>query len=283
MHLKWQLEEYWRVSLMLVKLIIANESRKEIVREKFSFGRNAQQYILFFYPREKSARKKLLIFFLHGGGWGHGNPGMFSFIGRFFAEAGYPVILGGYRLAPRYKFPKQLDDTYAGLKAGMQLAAKRGLPTDKIVLAGQSAGAQLASLMLLDRISLHKNQLNQNDFCGLLLISGLLDFWYCQNKKDLIMLKNYLGKPSRWPSADPIRYVQGDEAVPVLCLHGEEDLLVDKANSISFVKKINQKDRRIAELYLVDGQHHSDLTMMFLYKLPATEKLLRWLNEVEQK
>jgi len=281
MRLKWQLEEYLRVSLMLFKLMVANERRANLREEKLAYGLNRQQYILLLYPKNTNAKRKTLIFFLHGGGWGHGNPGMFRFIGRFFAEAGYPVILGGYRLAPRHKFPKQLDDAYAGLKAGMQLAAKRGLPTEKIVLAGQSAGAQIASLMFLDKVSLRKNQLSQANFSGLLLISGLLNFWYCQSPKDLTMLRNYLGKPNRWASADPIRYVQGDETVPVLCLHGEQDYLVDKANSISFVKKLNQGERQVAELHLVDGQHHSDLTIMFLDKLPVTEHLLRWLKQVE--
>ncbi len=281
MRLKWQLQEYLRVSLMLFKLMVANERRANLREEKLAYGLNRQQYILFIYPKNKNARRKTLIFFLHGGGWGHGNPSMFRFIGRFFAEAGYPVILGGYRLAPRHKFPKQLDDAYAGLKVGLQLAAKRGLPTEKIVLAGQSAGAQIASLMFLDKVSLRKNQLSQADFSGLLLISGLLNFWYCQSRKDLTMLRNYLEKPNRWASADPIRYVQGDESVPVLCLHGEQDYLVDKANSISFVKKFNQGDRQVAELHLVDGQHHSDLTIMFLDRLPVTAHLLRWLEQVE--
>lgn len=281
MRLKWQLEEYLRVSLMLFKLMVANERRVSLREEKLSYGLNRQQHILFIYPKNKNARRKTLIFFLHGGGWGHGNPSMFRFIGRFFAEAGYPVILGGYRLAPRHKFPKQLDDAYAGLKAGLQLATKRGLPTDKIVLAGQSAGAQIASLMFLDKVSLRKNQLSQTNFSGLLLISGLLNFWYCQSRKDIIMLKNYLGKPNRWANADPIRYVQGDETIPVLCLHGEQDYLVDKANSISFVKKINKGNHPVAELYLVDEQHHSDLTIMFLDRLPVTEHLLHWLEQIE--
>jgi len=283
MALLWQFEEYVRVSGMLLKILLANERRSRIIEEKLRFGRSPQQYILFFYPRKPPSKKRPLIFFLHGGGWVHGQPRMFRFIGRFFARAGYPVVLGGYRLAPRHKFPKQLDDAYAGLVAGLRLAAQRGLHLDRVVLAGQSAGAQLAALMLLDRVSLRKNQLSQDQFCGLLLISGLLDFWYCQSRKDRRMLRNYLGKPNQWPNADPVRYVQGDETIPVLCLHGEQDPLVDKANSVSFVHKLNEKGTKVAELFLVEGSHHSDLTSMFLGRLPVTERMLEWLEEVEQR
>jgi acetyl esterase/lipase len=279
MALLWRLEEYVRVSGMLLKLVLANERRSRILEEKLRYGRNPQQFILLFCPRDSAHRLRPLIFFLHGGGWGHGNPRMFRFIGRFFARAGYPVVLGGYRLAPLHRFPKQNEDAYAGLKAGLQLAARRGLRTDKVILAGQSAGAQLVSLMLLDRDSLRKNGFARENFCGLLLISGLLDFRYCRNWKDRSMLRNYLGRSSRWPIADPIRYVQGDESVPVLCLHGEADPLVDKANSISFVQKLNANGRNLAELYLVKGSHHSDLTAMFLERLPVTNRMLGWLDE----
>jgi acetyl esterase/lipase len=282
MALLWQLEEYVRVSGMLLKLLLANERRSRIIEKKVRFGRNEQQYILFLFPRKPSTKKKPLIFFLHGGGWGHGQPRMFRFIGRFFARAGYPVALGGYRLAPRHKFPKQLEDAYAGLNAALRLAAQRGLEVDRAVLAGQSAGAQLAALMLLDRVSLRKYQLSQEQFCGLLLISGLLDFWYCQSRKDRRMLRNYLGKPNQWPNADPVRYIQGDETVPVLCLHGEQDPLVDKANSVSFVHKINEKGQKVAELYLVEGSHHADLTSMFLDKLPVTGRMLEWLDGLDR-
>jgi len=282
MAMLWQLEEYMRVSGMLLKILLANERRSRIIEEKLRFGRSAHQYILFFFPRKPSTRMRPLIFFLHGGGWVHGQPRMFRFIGRFFARAGYPVVLGGYRLAPRHKFPKQLDDAYAGLVAGLRLAAQRGQHVDKVVLAGQSAGAQLAALMLLDRVSLRKNQLSQEQFCGLLLISGLLDFWYCQSRKDRRMLRNYLGKPNQWPNADPVRYIQGDETVPVLCLHGEQDPLVKKANSVSYVHKMNEKGPKVAQLFLVEGSHHSDLTAMFLDRLPVAERMLEWLAGLDQ-
>ncbi|MBI3738128.1 MAG: alpha/beta hydrolase, partial [Chloroflexi bacterium] len=189
----------------------------------------------------------------------------------------YPVILGGYRLAPHYKFHAQLEDTYAGLNAGLRLAAQRGLKADHIVLAGQSAGAQLASLLLLDRENLHKHGFSESMFGGLLLISGLLNFAYCQNWKDRNMLRNYVGRRENWPQADPIRYVRGDETVPVLCIHGERDLLVDPANSTSFINRLNH----IGEIYLAPKSYHTDLTSMFLDHLPSTEVMLRWLERVQ--
>src|SRR3990172_1349923 len=153
----WQWDEYLRVSRMLVRIAIANERHALSVEKKIKFGSHPNQYVILHYHRDFIGQNKPIIFFLHGGGWGRGNPSLFRFIGHFFIGAGYPVILGGYRHTPFHRFPSQLNDAYGGLKAGLGLASSRGLGTDSVILAGQSAGAQLASLMLLDRDNLQKS------------------------------------------------------------------------------------------------------------------------------
>ncbi len=277
MKLFWQIDETLRVSRIMLMIVAANERRGHTVEKKIKYGRHPRQFLVLHYPRESLHQNRPLLFFLHGGGWGHGNPGMFRFIGRFFAEAGYPVILGGYRLAPRHKFPDQLEDAYAGLKAGLQLAASRGLHTESVILAGQSAGAHLASLMLLDRQSLAAHGFTQESFSGLLLVSGVLNFDHCRTMKDRIMLRNFLGKPADWSRADPIRFIRGDETIPVLCIHGQRDLLIDKLNSISFIDRLDGT----GEIYLVPRAYHTDLTRMFLENIPATEVMLQWLRRLE--
>ncbi|HEY5901424.1 MAG TPA: alpha/beta hydrolase [Anaerolineales bacterium] len=273
-----QTEEYVRVSRMMVKVIAANARLSPVVEKKVRFGAHRQQYVVLHYPRQAVGARKPIIFFLHGGGWGHGNAGLFRFIGRFFAERGYPAIIGGYRLAPRYKFPSQVEDAYSGLRAGLELAAARGLDTESVVVAGQSAGAQLASLMLLDRENLQRHGFDPACFAGLLLVSGLLDFAYCRNWKDRDMLRKYLGRGTDWDRANPVKFVRGDETLPVLCIHGERDLLVDKANSISFIRKL----KRTGELYLSHRAYHTDLTTMFLVNRISTKVMLRWLERVER-
>ncbi len=276
MKFAWQLDETLRVSRIMLMVVAANERRSPTVEKRLKFGTHPQQYLVLHYPRQAAPLTKPLLFFLHGGGWGHGNPAMFRFIGRFFAEAGYPVILGGYRLAPLHKFPDQLEDAYAGLKAGLRLAASSGLRTDSVILAGQSAGAHLASLMFLDRQNLQGHGYTQDSFCGLLLISGVLNFDHCRTMKDRIMLQNFLGRPSNWSRADPIRFIRGDETVPVLCIHGERDMLIDNINSTSFVNRLDGA----GEIYLVPRAYHTDLTRMFLEDIPATEIMLQWLERL---
>jgi acetyl esterase/lipase len=277
MKLSWQLEEYLRVSAMFLDVMIENERRGNWIEERLKFGAHPHQYLLFLRPREMRPQKPL-VYFLHGGGWGHGHPALFRFIGHFFARAGYPVILGGYRLTPLHRWPNQLDDAFDGLRAGQKLAAARGLEAGPVIVAGQSAGAQLASLMLLDAESAQRHRFRSEDFVGLLLISGLLNFQFCQTFKDRYFLWKLLGRRSNWPGADPIRFIRGDETVPVLCIHGERDILVDNRNSTSFINRLNH----VGEIYLAPGAYHSDLTDMFFKQTPSTEVMLRWLERVSK-
>lgn len=56
------------------------------------------------------------------------------------------VFFLDYRLAPEYKYPSQLIETLAGYH---YLVNSLGIPESKIVLGGDSAGANLASAFLL--------------------------------------------------------------------------------------------------------------------------------------
>ncbi|MEW6404903.1 MAG: alpha/beta hydrolase [Chloroflexota bacterium] len=272
----WQWDEYLRVARLVVRLLIANQHHTGSVEEKIEFGSHRRQYTVLHYHEEFIGQNRPVVFFLHGGGWHWGNPDLYRFVAHFFVKAGYPVILGGYRHTPRHKFPCQLDDACDGLAAGLKLASSLGLRNGSVILAGQSAGAQLASLMLLKRDNLQRHGLSQESFAGLLLISGLLDFAQCRNWKSQIMLHDYVGKRENWDQANPVQFIRGDEAIPILCIHGERDMLVECENSISFVEKLNGS----GEIYLAPNAYHTDLTSMFLDHTPATEVMLRWLGKV---
>ncbi|KQQ97678.1 alpha/beta hydrolase [Massilia sp. Leaf139] len=81
------------------------------------------------------------LLYLHGGAFCLGSPRTHrSITTRLARGAGVPVWVPDYRLAPEHPYPAALDDALACYDA--MLAA--GIPADRIVLAGDSAGASLA-------------------------------------------------------------------------------------------------------------------------------------------
>jgi acetyl esterase len=85
------------------------------------------------------------IVWTHGGAWLAGNRTNYDGYYRRLAEAGFTVVSVGYSLAPGHRYPTpvlQLNDAHAYLLAH---AEELHIDTERIVLAGDSAGAQLSA------------------------------------------------------------------------------------------------------------------------------------------
>jgi acetyl esterase/lipase len=93
----------------------------------------------------RSARDRLLLY-LHGGGWFMGSPRTHrSIVADLVRTSGIRGLTLAYRLAPEHPYPAALDDcvaAYEGLLAS-------GMAPGRIVLAGDSAGGNLALALLL--------------------------------------------------------------------------------------------------------------------------------------
>ncbi|WP_049927285.1 alpha/beta hydrolase [Halopiger goleimassiliensis] len=91
-----------------------------------------------------------LICYFHGGGWVIGSIETHDDVCRKLAdETGYPVVSVDYGLAPEHPFPEGLEDCYAALEWAAASAADLGADPDRIVLAGDSAGGNLAAATAL--------------------------------------------------------------------------------------------------------------------------------------
>lgn len=95
-------------------------------------------------------RPRGVIVYLHGGGWVCGSIAQYDTLGRKLAACtGYTVVLVEYRLAPEHPFPAALDDAWtATVWAAEQLPRLAG-PALPLVVAGDSAGGNLAAVVAL--------------------------------------------------------------------------------------------------------------------------------------
>lgn len=274
----WKIQEYVSIPSLLFKILAVNlKAKNDLTEEKISFGADKQQHFIVVMPKVIS--KKNIIFFAHGGFWSNGNASLFRFIGWFFAKHGYITIIAGYRLLPAFKFPVQLQDTVLSLKGGLDLIAGKGVVIDKIILAGQSAGAQLVSLLAFEP-ELSKNILSENPIAGLVNISGVINFSAIKNNYAKGFIRKYAGNEDGLGKADPFSHIYGPLNFPVLCIHGDSDPTIETENSILFVDKINKAGGK-ADLLIVHSGHHSDLIRLFFGELPETEKMMKWLDELE--
>jgi epsilon-lactone hydrolase len=110
------------------------------------------------------------IYYLHGSGYAVCSPKTHRRLTSWLSSlTGLPVFSIDYRLAPRHRFPAAADDVRAGFDWLVQTC---GVPTKKVVIAGDSAGGHLAVDMLL------QPEVASNSPAALVLLSPLYDLTF---------------------------------------------------------------------------------------------------------
>lgn len=91
-----------------------------------------------------------LFVYYHGGGWVIGDLETADASCRMLANCTERVVVSvDYRLAPEYKFPVPVEDSYAALKWVKEHAADINGNASKVVVGGDSAGGNLSAAMTL--------------------------------------------------------------------------------------------------------------------------------------
>jgi acetyl esterase len=102
------------------------------------------------YTAENSADKPLIVFF-HGGGWVIGDLRTHhAFCCQLNASTGCPVVAVDYALAPESPFPAGPGDCLAAVKWIARNLENLGRSNQGMVLAGDSAGGNLALATCLE-------------------------------------------------------------------------------------------------------------------------------------
>jgi acetyl esterase/lipase len=114
---------------------------------QLSYGSDRGQWLDVYAP--PGARDLPVLLFFHGGAWINGDLGWLRFMAEPTLASGFILVAGTYRLAPRCKWPAQIDDVTAAVRFVSEHAAEWGGNPAKLVIGGHSAGGQLTSLVAL--------------------------------------------------------------------------------------------------------------------------------------
>lgn len=90
-----------------------------------------------------------IVFYVHGGAFRILSKDTHWIMALAYARQGYLVFNVSYRLAPRHPFPAAVEDVCEAWRVCMQRAAEWGGDPSRVIVAGESAGANLVTTLTM--------------------------------------------------------------------------------------------------------------------------------------
>jgi acetyl esterase/lipase len=252
----------------------------------------------FYSPQGRTDAPALVA--VHGGGWQVGSKDFYRHWGRHLAAAGIAVFSIDYRLGKSGVYPGAVYDTKAAVQFLRANAGRLGIDPARIGLIGDSAGAQLASLVALageDYTVLHGDDPHAGVSAAVKAVVafyGVFDMlaqWnhdLASRPRDSITEKFIGVSPLEnrriYFEASPISYATvSHNHIRFLLIHGTEDDIVDSATqSGAFLNALTQAGYFVRRIILPGAGHFWSSDPFeaepVSYNALAAPRLLRFLE-----
>ena len=231
------LSEYAKLKKTYPQIEIVNELHSPLVKEdkNITYCKVGDRKLLLdvFYPSKKENKKRVAVMFIHGGGWRSGNRTQHYPLAERLALMGYVCITPEYRLSTEALYPAAVNDLKAALQWIHANAKKFNIDTSRIVVAGFSAGGQLATLLgATSGTSLFQNLECNSKYSSavhaIIDMDGILAFIHSESgegddSKRTSAATNWFGyskteKPDLWKQASALTYA-GARTPPTLFIN----------------------------------------------------------------
>ncbi|KAK5106895.1 hypothetical protein LTS08_001018 [Lithohypha guttulata] len=247
----------------------------------------------------KNAKKTMLYF--HGGGYVLAmSPGHLQFLADIQRDVGdVGIAIVEYTLAPMGQYPVQLRQAAESLD---WLLTKQGKRPGEIILAGDSAGANLALALISHMLHPHPTVINKPELseplASAILISPWVNFANTDPSIRQNVMSDFISEPSleRWsklflgssqidnyntPSQADSTWFKGiDEKVKdILIWGGGGEVLID---SIELIAQTLKAAHRQTEYVVEPGKSHEDFIVLKLLgyseKAEGTQLIENWIK-----
>lgn len=237
-------------ALTLFNTLVPKDSGSERVA-RLSTGPSERQGIDIYAPTNAAAGDDLpVIIFFHGGGWRDGAHQHYAWAGRALAAHGMIAVMAGYRLTPEVRWPAFQHDAVAAVRGTRAAVARHGGDPDRIVLAGHSAGAQIAALLAMDESWLGADRAAVVGWIG---VAGPYDFL----PLDTARTRAAFGAADDLEATQPITFAD-EGSPPALLLHGRNDDTVNPRQSRNIAARLEAAGVSATHI-AYDGIGHIDI------------------------
>ncbi len=216
----------------------------------------------------KNVKNFPTVIWFHGGGLTGGQKE----IPEQLKNNGIAVIGVNYRLSPKVKAPKYIEDAAAATAWVFKNIKSYGGSEDKIFISGHSAGGYLAIMIGLDTSYLNSYGIDANKFAGIIPFSGQMISHFTTRKE-----KGIDELDARIDEMAPLHFIRPD-APPLLLITGdrEKELLGRYEENAYMARMMKLKGHKQTTLYELQGFDHGGMAE------PAFPLLLSEIKRVEK-
>lgn len=220
-----------------------------------------------YYP-ENSSQKYPGIILVHGGGWISGSKENERFLAQELASKGYVAMAINYSLSDDAKYPTAVEDIEDALKFLKKHRKEFSLNKNKIAIGGNSAGAQLATLVGV-----------KNKIQAIVNIDGIVSFIHPESEEGTYASYWFGASKSQnfelWKEASPLEYV-GKNTAPTIFInssqprfHGGRDDMIKILKSNKIYYEVHEIKDSPHSFWLVQPWFDEtlDFTVKFLDKV----------------
>lgn len=241
-----------------------------------AFGSQSWEKADIYVPSNSGSNQHDVVVFYYGGRWETGKKEDYRFVGSALAKKGFIVVIPDYRKYPQVKFPGFVEDAAKATSWAYDHIAEYGGRTDRINIAGHSAGAHIAALLVADPRYLNALGKKRDDvihsFVGL---AGPYDFTPSEDD-----LRDMFGPPENYPNMQVPTFITGKEP-PMLLLYGDADEVVGRFNLDNLQRKIKDKGGAVRSI-IYPGVDHvwiiGSLTWFGQSKAPVLQDIVDFLK-----
>jgi acetyl esterase/lipase len=194
-----------------------------------AYGPDPRQRVDVYRP-VSPARDLPIIVFFYGGSWNSGDKSGYSWVGRALAARGFVVAIPNYRLVPKVRYPAFVEDGASAVRLIIRIAESLGGDSNRIILAGHSAGAYNAAMLAYDEQWLGRDRARVRGFIGL---AGPYDFL----PLDGPAVEAAFAGAADLKATQPIEHVDRNDPPAFLGI-ASEDRTIHPKNAINFGGKL---------------------------------------------
>ncbi|GAB5405249.1 MAG: hypothetical protein Aurels2KO_34800 [Aureliella sp.] len=276
------------ISVFSASSVIAQELTPNV---PYQTGGHERQVLDIYTPKEASTRPLPVVFWIHGGGWQTGDKANVELKPRFFTQRGFVFVSTNYRLLQSVSMEELVLDIATSLSWVHRNIATHGGDRNRIIVAGHSAGAQLAALMCTDHRFLRDRGVSPKCLIGCIPVDGdtydipkvILSAEFNQALYGGPPItfghrQKFGNDPRKHISFSPVTHVQADTGIPpflILYFSGNPQTV---AQAKLLERVLGDADVPVKALGKRDTNHRRLNNELGLQGDPATEAVVEFLD-----